>query len=157
MKNMKKISIILSVILILTGVVSCEQLDLTPKDKMSEFDYFKNATELELFTNPFYNDLLDKTPSYYDINALVTARALRTYKDMELECYIQKGQLLPVKITRERAEELMEYPKGALIEVIENDDCKRCCCRSLSGDNEGARHQNQRTCQPQRRHALQRV
>lgn len=68
-----------------------------------------------------YNTILDKTPSYYDINTLVTARALRTYKDMELECYIQKGQVLPVKITRERAEELMEHPKGALIEVIEND------------------------------------
>ena len=70
---MKKISIILSVILILTGVVSCEQLDLTPKDKMSEFDYFKNATELELFTNPFYNDLLDKSPFDEQSDIMVNA------------------------------------------------------------------------------------
>lgn len=70
---MKKTSIILSVILVLTGFISCEQLDLTPRDKMSEPDYFKNATELELFTNPFYNDLLDKSPFDEQSDIMVNA------------------------------------------------------------------------------------
>lgn len=73
MKTMKRISIILSAILLLTGFVSCEQLDLTPKDKMSNYDYFKNATELELFSNPFYNDLLDKSPFDEQSDVIVNA------------------------------------------------------------------------------------
>lgn len=70
-----------------------------------------------------YNLLLDKTPSHYeqDLNKLVKARALRSYTDKELGCFIQKGHLLPEKITMERAEELMQHPKGKLIEVIEDD------------------------------------
>ncbi len=70
---MKKIAIILSVFLVLMGFISCEQLDLTPKDKISDTDYFKNATELELFSNPFYNDLLDKSPFDERSDILVTA------------------------------------------------------------------------------------
>ena len=73
MKTMKKISIIFSVILLLTGFASCEQLDLIPKDKMSDQDYFKNATELELFSNPFYNDLLDKSPFDEQSDVIVNA------------------------------------------------------------------------------------
>lgn len=70
-----------------------------------------------------YNLLLDKTPSHYeqDLNKLVQARALKSYTDIELGCFIQKGHLLPEKITMERAEELREHPKGALIEVVEDD------------------------------------
>lgn len=59
--------------MLLTGFVSCEQLDLTPKDKMSDYDYFKNATELELFSNPFYNDLLDKSPFDEQSDVIVNA------------------------------------------------------------------------------------
>lgn len=70
---MKKLSIILSVILFLSVFASCEQLDLTPKDKMSEVDYFKNATELELFSNPFYDDLLDKSPFDEQSDLMVNA------------------------------------------------------------------------------------
>ena len=70
---MKQISIILSVILILAGLASCEKLDLTPKDKMSDQDYFKNATELELFSNPFYNELLDKSPFDEQSDIMVNA------------------------------------------------------------------------------------
>ena len=73
MKTMKKISIILSAILLLAGVASCERLDLTPKDMMSDYDYFKNATELELFTNPLYNDLLDKSPFDEQSDVMVNA------------------------------------------------------------------------------------
>ena len=70
---MKKISIILLSILMLAGVVSCDQLDLTPRDMMSDYDYFKNATELELFSNPFYNDLLDKSPFDEQSDVIVNA------------------------------------------------------------------------------------
>ena len=44
------------------GLPACDVLDLEPKDQISQFDYFKNATDLELFSNPFYNNLLDKGP-----------------------------------------------------------------------------------------------
>ncbi len=58
---MKKLIIILTIILV-PMLSSCDLLDLTPKDQISQFDYFKNATDLELFSNPYYNDLLDKSP-----------------------------------------------------------------------------------------------
>lgn len=47
------------------GLTSCEDaLDVSPKDRLSETDYFKTATDLEMFSNPFYNNMLDK--SIYD-------------------------------------------------------------------------------------------
>lgn len=58
---MKKHIIILTIILV-PFLSSCDMLDLTPKDQISQFDYFKNATDLELFSNPCYNDLLTKEP-----------------------------------------------------------------------------------------------
>jgi hypothetical protein len=54
------------IILALTLSVSLsacnDALDKEPLDKITQYDYFKNATDLELFTNPFYNNLLDKEP-----------------------------------------------------------------------------------------------
>ncbi len=48
----------LSAILYL-GFTSCDdELDLTPKDRVTETDYFNNETDLQLFTNPLYNNLL---------------------------------------------------------------------------------------------------
>ena len=41
---------------------ACDVLDLEPKDRVTQFDYFKTANDLELFSNPFYNNLLDKEP-----------------------------------------------------------------------------------------------
>ena len=39
----------------LLGFSSCDDsLDLNPKDKVSEADYFKTAEDLELFSNPYY-------------------------------------------------------------------------------------------------------
>lgn len=35
-----------------------DAIDLTPKDKVTMEDYFKTPTDLELFTNPLYNNLL---------------------------------------------------------------------------------------------------
>ena len=60
---MKRKDILLATVLTLgIGLTSCKGLDLSPKDKMTEPEYFKNATELELFSNPFYDDILDKSP-----------------------------------------------------------------------------------------------
>jgi len=43
------------------GLTSCEDaLDLTPKNKITDAEYFKDATSLEMFTDPLYNNLLDK-------------------------------------------------------------------------------------------------
>ena len=42
------------------GLSACDVLDLEPKDRVTQFDYFKTANDLELFSNPFYNNLLDK-------------------------------------------------------------------------------------------------
>ena len=51
-----------------TGLTACDDwLDKEPLDKISQYDYFKNATDLELFSNPFYNNMLDKEP--FDIQS----------------------------------------------------------------------------------------
>ena len=70
---MKKITIKLSVVLVLAALTSCQQMDLMPKDQMAQSEYFNNKTELELFSNPFYNDILDKTPFDEKSDILVTS------------------------------------------------------------------------------------
>lgn len=58
---MKKIIILASALTL--ALSSCDSwLDKEPLSKMSQFDYFRDATDLELFSNPFYNNLLDKEP-----------------------------------------------------------------------------------------------
>lgn len=58
---MKKI--ILSSLIFSLGLVSCDNLlDLEPKSDISQADYFQTATDLQMFTNSFYNNLLDKEP-----------------------------------------------------------------------------------------------
>jgi hypothetical protein len=58
---MKKYIILLAVALL--GFTSCEDwLDKYPQSKMTPETYFKSATELQLFTNSLYNNLLDKAP-----------------------------------------------------------------------------------------------
>lgn len=45
------------------GLASCDSaLDKTPLDKVDLNDYFKSATDLELYSNRFYVDNLDDTP-----------------------------------------------------------------------------------------------
>ena len=45
------------------ALTSCEDmLNKTPESKLSQDSYFKTATDLQLFTNPLYNNLLEKTP-----------------------------------------------------------------------------------------------
>ncbi|MBQ9462871.1 MAG: RagB/SusD family nutrient uptake outer membrane protein [Bacteroidales bacterium] len=59
--NIKKYIVLFAVALL--GFTSCEQwLDKYPQSKMTPETYFKSATELQLFTNSFYNNLLPKEP-----------------------------------------------------------------------------------------------
>lgn len=48
-------------VLMAVGFASCDDsLDLEPKDRVSEADYFKTEKDLELFTNPYYNNIITK-------------------------------------------------------------------------------------------------
>ena len=40
---------------------ACGLLDKDPQSKLSPETFFKNATDLQLFTNPYYNNLLPKS------------------------------------------------------------------------------------------------
>ncbi len=58
----KYISILLTLGLGLS-FTSCEDtLDVLPKHQVDMQDYFKTPTELELFSNPYYNNILPKEP-----------------------------------------------------------------------------------------------
>ena len=69
-----KRSIILAITLSV-GLSACTALDKLPQSDMSQLDYFKNETDLQLFTNPFYNNLLDKNP-YDDQSDLIVHQTL---------------------------------------------------------------------------------
>ena len=59
---MKKITIILAALAML-GLSSCDNiLDKTPKDTMAPENYFRNETDLRLFSDEFYLKILDKSP-----------------------------------------------------------------------------------------------
>ena len=70
MKRLTILAITLSV-----GLSACTALDKAPLSKISQYDYFKNETDLQLFTNPFYNNLLDKKP-YDDQSDLIVNQTL---------------------------------------------------------------------------------
>ncbi len=54
---------IIPAIAILFSLVSCDKfLERTPKDTLAKDNYFRNETDLQLFSNSFYNNLLDKEP-----------------------------------------------------------------------------------------------
>ena len=53
---------IFPIIIMATGLTACNLLDLEPKSEVSVSDYFKTESDLEMFSNPFYNNLLDKAP-----------------------------------------------------------------------------------------------
>lgn len=54
---------IISSLICSLGLVSCDNLlDLEPKSDISQTDYFKTETDLQMFSNSFYNNLLDKEP-----------------------------------------------------------------------------------------------
>lgn len=51
---------------------SCEDsLDLTPKDRLDMTTYFTKATDLELYSNPYYNNILPKQPFTQQSDQLV--------------------------------------------------------------------------------------
>lgn len=59
---MKKIIPII-LITLAAGLTSCDDaIDLKPKADINELDYFKTDAQLQLFTNPLYNNLLEKEP-----------------------------------------------------------------------------------------------
>lgn len=70
MKRLTILAITLSV-----GLSACTALDKEPLSKISQYDYFKTETDLQLFTNPFYNNLLDKNP-YDDQSDLIVNQTL---------------------------------------------------------------------------------
>lgn len=54
---------ITAAIILLIGLSACDSLlDLQPLSQISQTDYFKTETDLQLFSNSFYNNLLDKSP-----------------------------------------------------------------------------------------------
>ena len=57
---MKKTSIIIAFALL--GLTACDLLDKEPLSDLSPDSYFRTEQELQLFSNTFYNSLLDKTP-----------------------------------------------------------------------------------------------
>lgn len=55
----KKLFILAIATVAAIGLTSCDDdLDLTPKDRVTETDYFNTETDLQMFTNPFYNNIL---------------------------------------------------------------------------------------------------
>lgn len=44
------------------GLAACNALDTKPLSQVTQSDYFKKETDFQLFSNPFYNNLLDKAP-----------------------------------------------------------------------------------------------
>ena len=52
-----------------------DELDLLPKDRMSSEEYFRTASDLELFTNPLYNNILPKV-QYKDQSDIYVCQSL---------------------------------------------------------------------------------
>lgn len=57
------------------GLSSCDILDTKPLSQITQTDYFKTETDLQLFTNPLYNNMLDKSP-YDDQSDLLVCQTL---------------------------------------------------------------------------------
>lgn len=72
---MKKLIYVLP-LLLAGGLTACnDSLDLVPQDKITEEDYFKTENDLELFTNPYYNNI--PTKDYYsEQNDLLVQKTL---------------------------------------------------------------------------------
>ncbi len=66
MIKMKRFTIVAMILLM--GLSACNDLlELKPMSQISQADYFQTETDLQLFSNPFYNNLLDKSP--YDLQS----------------------------------------------------------------------------------------
>ena len=51
---------IIASLFVLLGFTACDFLNEVPQDRLSPESYFKTETDLQLFTNPLYDNLLDK-------------------------------------------------------------------------------------------------
>lgn len=71
MKNISKFTLIV----LSLGIVACSYLDKAPLDKVTPDTYFNTATDLQMFSNSFYNNLLDKSV-YRPNNDLNTQKEL---------------------------------------------------------------------------------
>lgn len=60
MITMKRLIIL--AIALTAGLSACDVLDTKPLSEISQDAYFKTETDLQLFSNTFYNNLLDKSP-----------------------------------------------------------------------------------------------
>lgn len=71
-----------------------------------------------MFKSPkdIYDKLIVDSKSTYTPDKIVKVRVLKSYSDIELNTYIPKGHEFEVMQTR--AEELMNNPKGALVEYV---------------------------------------
>lgn len=67
--------IIILAVALTAGLSSCDLLDTKPMSQMTQTDYFKTETDLQLFTNPLYNNMLDKDP-YDDQSDLMICQTL---------------------------------------------------------------------------------
>lgn len=80
--------------LVLTmGLTSCDGLlDLTPKSEISQNDYFKTESDLQLFSNSFYNNLPDKSP-FDDQSDLLCSRIFltRCWAETTVPCLLRAG------------------------------------------------------------------
>lgn len=69
---MKKFIPILLTLGLGISFTSCEDaLDVTPKDRLDMSTYFTKATDLELYSNPYYNNILPKQPFTQQSDQLV--------------------------------------------------------------------------------------
>ena len=87
---MKKYIIQISLVLAAFGLSSCESdfLTLAPETKLSPDTYFSNATELDLWANKFYNDVLPDAADLAEQNADDNCNSNSL-------AAIQRGTLLP--------------------------------------------------------------
>lgn len=68
--------IIIAALTLSLGLSSCDDLlNLSPKSEISQDDYFNTESDLQLFSNSFYNNLLDKSP-YDDQSDLYVQQTL---------------------------------------------------------------------------------
>lgn len=67
--------IIILAVALTAGLSSCDLLDTKPMSQMTQTDYFKTETDLQLFANPLYNNMLDKDP-YDDQSDLMVCQTL---------------------------------------------------------------------------------
>lgn len=92
-------------------IVPFEMNDINVNEIYNNIPKFK-------FTPPedIYNDLIIDSKSTYKPDKEINVKVLRNYYDIELKKHLIKNDI--IKVTRERAEELINHERGALVEII---------------------------------------